>query len=364
MKVSTQDTAIAPLKPGNEQRKPDRQPPQADAVPFRDLFRSDKVIGKIEKPNIATSVAFVSEGAKTPMGDMSSLIRPVTDVETSVTPLAAILIDPTSSQGKEIDLESNSPEPAAEPEVTMAGLPPDGGAVLQAATLIKPTTTHGQNNDAAPEITAKDIAETPSRVGPDRPQTPAPVAVAQAAGEEINDPLIDQANVTADQAIEPSGDTSLRPGERPQHQTAATETIRAQQVPPAQVRAIVVQVVQSMNADAARNIEISLDPVELGKIHLSLQPSEGGMTVQVTAERPETLDLMRKSVSELQADIMELGYSDVGFEWGRGDRQPYNDPNEPDATDQRAIEVDAGQGIQSAILQSGGMVSDQLDLRL
>ncbi|OCX63401.1 hypothetical protein BFP70_12165 [Thioclava sp. SK-1] len=60
-------------------------------------------------------------------------------------------------------------------------------------------------------------------------------------------------------------------------------------------------------------VEISLSPEELGKVRLVLQSSDSSMTVLVQAERPETLDLMRRNIDQLSKDMRALGYSDVSF---------------------------------------------------
>lgn len=66
------------------------------------------------------------------------------------------------------------------------------------------------------------------------------------------------------------------------------------------------------------SVEISLSPEELGKVRLSLQGGEGQMTVQIMAERPETLDLLRRHIDMLAAELRQQGYSDLAFSFGGG----------------------------------------------
>lgn len=84
----------------------------------------------------------------------------------------------------------------------------------------------------------------------------------------------------------------------------------------AQQRAVVVQVAQAVNG-AEGSVEISLDPAELGKVRLTLRASETGMNVQVVAERPHTIDLLRRNIGQLEAEFRELGFSDIGFDFSQ-----------------------------------------------
>lgn len=63
-------------------------------------------------------------------------------------------------------------------------------------------------------------------------------------------------------------------------------------------------------------IEISLSPEELGKVKLTFQVSEAGaMNVVVAAERPETLELLRRNADTLLQDFQDLGYEQSSFEF-------------------------------------------------
>ncbi|RWR45405.1 flagellar hook-length control protein FliK [Sinirhodobacter ferrireducens] len=78
-------------------------------------------------------------------------------------------------------------------------------------------------------------------------------------------------------------------------------------------------------------VEVALSPEELGRVRLTLHPAEHGITVAVQAERPETLDLMRRNIEMLARDFRDLGYTDVSFSFGaesgrqqRGETTPDN----------------------------------------
>jgi len=101
-------------------------------------------------------------------------------------------------------------------------------------------------------------------------------------------------------------------GDRP---AAATSSV-GQATPPA-TRAVPVQIAQqiavSVSVSESGHTELRLNPEELGRVRLSLLGAEGGLTVSITAERPETADLLRRHTDSLAREFAALGYGDVGF---------------------------------------------------
>lgn len=80
-------------------------------------------------------------------------------------------------------------------------------------------------------------------------------------------------------------------------------------------------VVMSQVAEAARTLregqmEITLVPEELGRVRLTMTPSEAGMAVTIMAERPETLELMRRNIELLARDLSSQGFENLSFSFG------------------------------------------------
>lgn len=75
-------------------------------------------------------------------------------------------------------------------------------------------------------------------------------------------------------------------------------------------------------------VEIALDPPELGRVRLSLVEINGAMTLSITAERPETADLMRRHLSLLTEEFARQGLDapmvDISG-GGQGERQARDD---------------------------------------
>lgn len=112
-------------------------------------------------------------------------------------------------------------------------------------------------------------------------------------------------------------------------------------------------------------IEVTLDPVELGRVRLSLTPADQAMTVVLTADRAETLDLMRRHADALNEALRGLGYDSVSLEFAdsgaRGGQGVPTPPSASGATVQNDTPCDesTGQTAPSAPrMRAGG-----LDLR-
>lgn len=104
-------------------------------------------------------------------------------------------------------------------------------------------------------------------------------------------------------------------------------TPRAVHIPVPPVNQVAVQI-----ATAARNgverISLQLDPAELGRIDVSLDIAEDGhVTARVTADRPETLDMLQRDSRGLEKALqdagLKMGGDSLSFDLReQGERQP------------------------------------------
>ena len=67
-------------------------------------------------------------------------------------------------------------------------------------------------------------------------------------------------------------------------------------------------------------LELSLSPDELGKLTISIKQEGNFVHVTLTADRPETLDLMRRNASDLVADLRQTGFSGASLSFGQGQK--------------------------------------------
>ncbi|WP_371157936.1 flagellar hook-length control protein FliK [Jannaschia sp. 2305UL9-9] len=113
------------------------------------------------------------------------------------------------------------------------------------------------------------------------------------------------------------------------------------------------QVAGQRSAPGEAKTEIELSPPELGRLKMVLQSGDKGLHVQITAERPETLDLIRRHVEgfhrSLQSEGVTLNSVDISSDGGpsghetRGEYRPDGlisdgtDAEKPDETPIRPV---------------------------
>ena len=115
-------------------------------------------------------------------------------------------------------------------------------------------------------------------------------------------------------------DRSTTPG-----QLTSFTVAQAKTVPGAVIRQIAVAVTTQKGG----TIEIALNPQELGRVSLQMTPQEATMTLQVTADRPETLELLRRHVDLLTQELKQLGYAETAFSFTQSEREQ-SDRKDPD----------------------------------
>lgn len=72
-------------------------------------------------------------------------------------------------------------------------------------------------------------------------------------------------------------------------------------------------------------VEIALNPEELGKVSIILTGREDGFHLVLSAERPETLDLMRRHIGILTAELQDMGFGDLSFDLGTSGEKHQNE---------------------------------------
>lgn len=86
---------------------------------------------------------------------------------------------------------------------------------------------------------------------------------------------------------------------------------------PAQMQDRARQIAAQMSAAITKTTqgttEITLNPEELGRVRMTLNPSEGVMTMSVFADRPETMDLLRRHIDQLAQEFRNMGFDSMSF---------------------------------------------------
>jgi Flagellar hook-length control protein FliK len=126
----------------------------------------------------------------------------------------------------------------------------------------------------------------------------------------------------------------------------------------------VPQLAEIMVRQADRKIEIALNPEELGRVRMALSKTESGVMVQIFAERPETIELMRRHIDQLAQEFRRLGYDDVGFEFHGGGAESFRQSRaETEQTSGGASEDFAPEPVH-LLRSSARAPSTGLDIRL
>ncbi|MGJ8543960.1 MAG: flagellar hook-length control protein FliK [Sulfitobacter sp.] len=98
------------------------------------------------------------------------------------------------------------------------------------------------------------------------------------------------------------------------------------QAPPTDLPAATLrQIAQVLQNQPGRPVELSLNPEELGRLRLSITTTDQGVTVNILAERSETLDLLRRNIDLLGQELRQIGYDSVAFSFGGGQSAPDQD---------------------------------------
>jgi flagellar hook-length control protein FliK len=120
--------------------------------------------------------------------------------------------------------------------------------------------------------------------------------------------------------------------------------------PPAMAQTAANQIVASLPRPLSElgtgPLEVALDPPELGRVRLSLVEVAGAMTLSITAERPETAELMRRHLDLLAQEFTRSGLDApsvrVGTEGGGAQGQG------PGADGETGARAPAGSGLPEA----------------
>lgn len=139
--------------------------------------------------------------------------------------------------------------------------------------------------------------------------------------------------------------------------TSASQTQSPASLSPRHVAAQIA----SLNLQPGAPMEIALDPPELGKVRLTLLNGENGMTIQISAERADTIDLLRRHAGILMDEFQRQGQRDPSLDFSR--EHPDRRPETPAARGEWLIETDEG-GPASPHFSATQPISPARNLRL
>lgn len=77
------------------------------------------------------------------------------------------------------------------------------------------------------------------------------------------------------------------------------------------------QLAVNISHHPGREVEITLSPEELGKVRMTVSAAEGTLTLTLTADRADTLDLLRRHINQLAQDFRDLGFDRLNFSFSQ-----------------------------------------------
>ena len=217
-----------------------------------------------------------------------------------------------------------------------AQIAPENGAQLTTTSVMM---EHGTITAAAtaPLNTRIALHESKGREKPppidfkQQPIAQTPVPTMQAA----HAPLAPTMEKTA-AIVDPDG-LSLTAVETENHLHWETRSAASQNTLATQPRSEIATLVGRQIAEALKTlpdkpVELALNPEELGRVKLSISATDASVTVNVLAERQETLDLMRRHIDQLAREFEALGYSDINFAFAEGQNDTSDKQSEQGGT--------------------------------
>ena len=108
-------------------------------------------------------------------------------------------------------------------------------------------------------------------------------------------------------------------------------------------------------------VDLHLNPEELGKVRISMAMADGGITVTIQAERPDTLDLMRRNIDQLAQEFRQLGYGLISFSFGQ---QNQGQDNQSDGGPNQAASAAAEDQPGPVLADRGHDQKNGLDMRI
>lgn len=104
----------------------------------------------------------------------------------------------------------------------------------------------------------------------------------------------------------------------PFNQVATPNALQPGATAPPLPAALAPAIVQMAKTGIDGPLELALSPEELGRLTISIQQDGDFVRVTMIAERPETLDLLRRHASDLVADLRQSGFSGASLSFGQG----------------------------------------------
>lgn len=244
-----------------------------------------------------------------------------------------------------------------------------GTVTLPSKQIAAPPMTSEQAVVAPPptdEISPEDVEPAPDGEAPTQPANTVRVPVDQGQIALVMRALAEgtiskedfKSLVHADPVAEDADLAVVMQNERA---AASSQNTILQTVPRAELgNAVIQQLSALVQRNGAGTYDIALNPPELGSVRISLEAADGTMVVSIQSERPETMDLIRRHVDQLERQLLQLGYDTLDFSFGQSDGDDTDQQSGSSAALDLEADPDTGQQISPIEASPDGAI----DIRL
>ena len=282
---------------------------------------SDSDTAAAEKRAFAPLAIAQTVGAPDRVDKVSDVSPRAANLHTEVEAQAAVKTD--TSLPPQGTAPKMAVPPVANPSVAMAQRTPRPIDVPAAATRVADPGAGGPHKSKANSVVAaaplpQAVADTPSRAAQ-------VIAAAGSSGEAVTLGARERSAQPPD--LFDVSQTGFGPGQSGQVRDpilgTALPTDAGPQRPqtPLLAQHVAQQLAVSLRQSSDRVTEMALDPVELGKVRMTVRAQDQAIVMTVIADRPETADLMRRHVDVLQQEFRALGYTSVTLDFSAGQGQ-------------------------------------------
>jgi hypothetical protein len=239
-------------------------------------------------------------------------------------PTAAASQDPLAEQQALAPSPDDSPAAAALQAVQQSASPPlpqSAGLAPARQPAAKPVSTRQIPNTASMPVTVQLSAVVASKA--EAPLTPPPEMPgprSQSLGlSQRRDPIIQDISASQPDAAQASA-AALRQTE------AAADQPRLPLTAPANLHS---QLLQHAPAAIDRQVEVLLAPEELGCVKFQIRHHGDTVSILLSAERSDTMDMLRRHGDELMREFRQAGFNGATLDFGRWGQQQHAQQRAP-----------------------------------
>ena len=289
----------------------------APAVPMEELAEAVPIFAPVPEPEMAIPSAMTADA-----------VVATSEVPVIPTPVAMPLSREAFAEAR------NAPPMADAPVVAQTAVMPQplGGRADQRTQKLAPAPAVDASVKATPvppeglstgDTLTPAIGDAPQSVDPVQTERPRSVAEALPLASKPAAPILRDASIIADPAAALDAQP-LQPHREASSSTAPALAPSHAPAPHADPRPVMQQVTSAMVTTRKDATEIALSPEELGRLRVVMSgPDRNHVTIW--AERPETLDLVRRNADMLVQHLQEAGIDTMDMEFRQDHGGPWQD---------------------------------------